>query len=340
MLILCLESSCDETAAAVVRDGRIVLSSIVASQVDIHAIYGGVVPELASRSHLEAVVPVVETALTEAGITLNDIEGLTVTRGPGLIGALLVGVSAAKAIAYGRRLPLVGVHHIEGHILAIQLEQPVAFPYLALAVSGGHTHLYRVDGIGRYQTLGRTIDDAAGEAFDKVGKLLGLGYPGGARIDALAGEGDPTAVDFPRPLLHKRGFDFSFSGIKTAVLNHLQQRPPLDEERRADVAASFQAAMVEVLTRKTFAAAEAVGLERIVVAGGVACNRGLRQAMQSAGEEQGRSVYFPSPALCADNAAMLGVAGNHLLEAGRHDPLDLNAVASWRLDQIAAGFPD
>ena len=339
MLVLCLESSCDETAAAVVRDGRRVLSSVIASQVDLHARYGGVVPELASRSHLEAVVPVVETALAEAGVTLDAIEGLAVTRGPGLIGALLVGLSAAKAIAFARRLPLVGVHHIEGHILAVQLEQPVAYPYLALAVSGGHTHLYRVEGIGRYRTLGRTIDDAAGEAFDKVGKLLGLGYPGGARIDALAAVGDPTAVAFPRPLLHKRGFDFSFSGIKTAVLNYLQQQPPLDDRRRTDIAASFQAAMVEVLTRKTFAAAEAACLERIVVAGGVACNRGLRRAMQEAAKGQGRTVVFPSPALCADNAAMLGVAGDHLLEGGRHDGLDLNAVASWPLDRAAAGTP-
>jgi tRNA N6-adenosine threonylcarbamoyltransferase len=339
MLVLCLESSCDETAAAVVRDGRSVLSSVIASQVDIHARYGGVVPELASRSHLEAVVPVVETALEQAGVTLAAIEGLAVTRGPGLIGALLVGLSAAKAIAFARGLPLVGVHHIEGHILAIQLEQPVAYPYLALAVSGGHTHLYRVDGIGQYRTLGRTIDDAAGEAFDKVGKLMGLGYPGGARIDALAAQGNPTAVNFPRPLLHKRGFDFSFSGIKTAVLHYLQQQPPLDEATRADIAASFQAAMVEVLTRKTFAAAEAAGLERIVVAGGVACNRGLRLAMQEAAAAHGRSVTFPSPALCADNAAMLGVGGNHRLEEGRHDSLDLNAVASWPLDRVAAGAP-
>lgn len=340
MLVLCLESSCDETAAAVVRDGRTVLSSIVASQIDVHARYGGVVPELASRSHLQAVIPVVETALTEAGAELGDLQGIAVTRGPGLIGALLVGLSAAKALALARGLPLVGVHHIEGHILAVQLEAPVAFPYLALAVSGGHTHLYRVDGIGRYQVLGRTIDDAAGEAFDKVGKLLGLGYPGGARIDALAAEGNPEAVVFPRPLLHKRGHDFSFSGIKTAVLNHLQGQPPQNEAQLADIAASFQAAVVEVLTRKTLAAAEAAGLERIVVAGGVACNRGLRQALQQDVAGCGRSVAFPSPALCADNAAMLGVAGNHYLEAGRSDGLDLNAVASWPLDRVAAGAPN
>jgi len=339
MLLLCLESSCDETAAAVVRDGRQVLSSVIASQVDIHARYGGVVPELASRSHLDAVIPVIETALQQAATTLEEIEGVVVTRGPGLIGALLVGLSAAKAIAYARNLPLVGVHHIEGHLLAIQLETPLDFPFLALAVSGGHTHLYRVDGIGRYQTLGRTIDDAAGEAFDKVGKLLGLEYPGGPRIDALASKGNPAAVAFPRPLLHKRGADFSFSGIKTAVFNYLQQQPALDDAGRADTAASFQAAVVEVLTRKTMAAAEAAGLERIVIAGGVACNRGLRQAMQEAARDCGRQVYFPSPSLCADNAAMLGVAGNFRLEAGANDALDLNAVASWPLERVTAGTP-
>ena len=210
MLFLCLESSCDETAAAVVRDGREVLSNIVASQVDVHARYGGVVPELASRQHLEAISVVVEEALEEAGVALDAIEGLAVTRGPGLIGALLVGLSAAKAIAFARGIPLVGVHHIEGHILAVQLEQEVSFPYLALAVSGGHTHLYRVDGIGRYRTLGRTLDDAAGEAFDKVAKLLGLGYPGGVLIDRLAAVGDPAAIDFPRPLLRQRFPRFQF----------------------------------------------------------------------------------------------------------------------------------
>jgi N6-L-threonylcarbamoyladenine synthase len=333
MLVLCLESSCDETAAAVVRDGRRILSSVVASQVDVHARYGGVVPELASRRHVEAVVPVVEEALETAGLDLDAMDGIAVTRGPGLVGALLVGLSAAKAIAFARDLPLVGLHHIEGHILAIQLEQEVPFPYLALAVSGGHTHLYRVDGIGRYRTLGRTLDDAAGEAFDKVAKMAGLGYPGGARIDALAGQGDPASIDFPRPLLHKPGFDFSFSGIKTAVLNHLRDlASPLDESGLADLAASFQAAVVEVLTRKTFRAAEHHDLQRIVVAGGVACNSGLRRAFAEQGALSGKSVHFPSPGLCADNAAMLGVAGYEHLRRGRRDSLDLNAVASWPLD--------
>jgi N6-L-threonylcarbamoyladenine synthase len=222
MLLLTIESSCDETAAAVVRDGRQILSNIVASQVDVHARYGGVVPELASRRHVEAISVVVEEALAGAGVELSAIEGIVVTRGPGLVGALLVGLSAAKAIAFARGIPLVGVHHMEGHILAVQLEAPVPYPYLALAVSGGHTHLYRVDGVGRYQTLGRTLDDAAGEAFDKVAKLLGLPYPGGVQIDRLAAQGNPRAIDFPRPLLHQDNLDFSFSGMKTAVLNYVR----------------------------------------------------------------------------------------------------------------------
>ena len=334
MLLLCIESSCDETAAAVVRDGRQVLSSVVASQVEVHARYGGVVPEIASRRHVEAIIPVIEEALARAGVELEALEGIVATRGPGLIGALLVGLSAAKALALGRSLPMVGVHHIEGHILAIQLETEVSFPYLALAVSGGHTHLYRVDGIGRYQTLGRTLDDAAGEAFDKVAKLLGLGYPGGARIDRLAAVGNPRAIAFPRPLLHKSGWDFSFSGIKTAVFNHLQQRTrPLSELELADLAASFQAAVVEVLTRKTLGAALEAGLTRVVVAGGVACNSGLRGAFAAQGPAAGCTVHFPSPGLCADNAAMLAVAGDAYLRSGIAAPLDLNAVAGWSLDQ-------
>uniref|UniRef100_UPI003D81BC76 tRNA (adenosine(37)-N6)-threonylcarbamoyltransferase complex transferase subunit TsaD n=1 Tax=Trichloromonas sp. TaxID=3069249 RepID=UPI003D81BC76 len=278
MLLLAIESSCDETAAAVVRDGRHALSNVIASQVDVHARYGGVVPELASRKHLEAISVVVDEALEKAGVTLDDIEGLVVTRGPGLVGALLVGLSLAKAVAFARDLPLVGVHHIEGHILAPLLEHEVAFPYLALAVSGGHTHLYRVDGVGRYRTLGRTLDDASGEAFDKVAKLLGLGYPGGVQIDRLAALGNPQAIDFPRPLLHKKNFDFSFSGIKTAVLNHVKRQDgPIEGEALQDLAASFQAAVVEVLCKKTLRAAAEEGLDRIVVAGGVACNSGLRR---------------------------------------------------------------
>jgi N6-L-threonylcarbamoyladenine synthase len=232
---------------------------------------------------------------------------------------------------------LIGVHHIEGHILAPLLEQEIAFPYLALAVSGGHTHLYRVDGVGRYRTLGRTLDDAAGEAFDKVAKLLGLGYPGGARIDGLAAEGNPTAIDFPRPLLARPNLDFSFSGIKTAVLNFVRKQPELPAgDDLKDLAASFQAAVVEVLCAKTARAAEETGLSRVVVAGGVACNRGLRSGFHALAQQKNLAVYFPSPALCCDNAAMLGVAGDYYLRQGRAASLDLNALASWALDHAGA----
>ncbi|BCA79674.1 tRNA (adenosine(37)-N6)-threonylcarbamoyltransferase complex transferase subunit TsaD [Desulfuromonas sp. AOP6] len=334
MLVLAIESSCDETSAAVVRHGREVLSNVIASQVDIHARYGGVVPELASRKHVEAISVVIDEALEKAQVALEDIEGIAVTRGPGLVGALLVGLSVAKALAFGRGIPMVGVHHIEGHILSPLLEQDVDFPFLALAVSGGHTHLYRVDGIGSYTILGRTLDDAAGEAFDKVAKLLGLGYPGGQIVDRLAAEGNPEAIVFPRPLLHQKNLDFSFSGIKTAVLNYVRNlKEEVDEVTLRNIAAGFQAAVVEVLTRKTLRAATENGLSRIVVAGGVACNRGLRESFKKEGVEKGFDVFFPSPGLCGDNAAMLAVAGDAYLESGCRGSLDLNAVASWPLDQ-------
>ena len=334
MLILCIETSCDETAAAVVGNGSEILSNIVASQIDVHARFGGVVPEIASRKHLESISQVIEAALREAKVSYDDLDGVAVTRGPGLIGALLVGLSVGKGIACARKLPLIGLHHIEGHILAPLLETDLSFPYLALAVSGGHTHLYRVDGIGSYRTIGRTLDDAAGEAFDKVAKMLGLGYPGGAVIDRLATEGDPEAFAFPRPMLHKKGLDFSFSGIKTAVMYAIRSLEKVDEKSTRDIAASFQAAVVEVLTRKTVRAAMEQGLERIVVAGGVACNRGLRQRFAELAASEGLQIVFPSPALCADNAAMLGVAANAYLEHGRHDGWRLNAVANWSLDQL------
>ncbi len=334
MLVLCIESSCDETAAAVIRDGRQILSNVVASQIDVHARYGGVVPELASRQHIEALPLVIDQALEQAGVELGAIEGLGVTRGPGLLGALLVGISTAKAMAWALGKPLVAVHHMEGHILAPQLEGELVFPFLALAVSGGHTHLYRVDGIGRYRILGQTLDDAAGEAYDKVAKLLGLGYPGGAAIDRLAGEGDSRAVAFPRPMLHKGGFNFSFSGIKTAVLQEVgPQLGDLPPARLADLSASFQAAMVEVLTVKTVRAAESEGLSRIVVAGGVACNSGLRHRFRELAAQRRLDVRFPSPALCGDNAAMLGVPADHYLGLGRTAGLDLEPLASWALDQ-------
>lgn len=337
MLVLAIETSCDETAAAVVRDGRSVLSSVVSSQVAIHAEYGGVVPEIASRRHLELISPVIQQALDEADCSMEQIEGLAVTRGPGLLGALLVGVSVAKALALARNVPLVGVHHIEGHLLAGFLEQALAFPFLALVVSGGHTHLYRVEAIGHYRTLGRTIDDAAGEAFDKAGTLLGLSYPAGARIDLLAQQGNPVAVKFPRPLLHDGSLNFSFSGLKTAVLTHLQKYPMgSGQHELPDLCASFQAAACEVLVKKTEAALVQEGLERLVVAGGVACNSGLRNAMRSMAERRGIEVRFPAPALCGDNAAMLAVAADHYLAQGYRDALDLDAVATWPLDQ--AGY--
>lgn len=334
MLVLAIETSCDETSAALVRDGRAILSNIVASQIDVHARYGGVVPELASRKHLEAISLVIDEALLTAGCRLDEVEGLAMTRGPGLIGALLVGLETGKALALALGVPAVGVHHIEGHILAPLLEGELEFPFLALAVSGGHTHLYRVDGIGHYTTVGRTLDDASGEAFDKVAKLLGLGYPGGPRIDALAAEGNREAIRFPRPLIRKPTLDFSFSGIKTAVLNHVRGLPqPPDDIQLRDIAASFQEAVVEVLCDKTFRAAEQQGLSRIVVAGGVACNRGLRSRFAALAERRGCQVVFPSPSLCGDNAAMLAVAGDHYLRRGIPGDATMNAVANWPLDQ-------
>lgn len=335
MLILCIESSCDETAAAVIRDGREVLSNVVASQVDVHARYGGVVPELASRKHVEAISVVITSALQEAGVTIEQIEGIGVTRGPGLIGALLVGLSTAKSMAWMLDVPLAAVHHMEGHILAPLLEEAPDFPFLALAVSGGHTHLYRVDGIGKYQTLGQTVDDAAGEAYDKVAKLLGLGYPGGAVLDKLARQGNPEAIAFPRPMMHNPNFNFSFSGLKTAVLQYVKGcQDPIDDRHMADIAASFQAAVVEVLTRKTLRAASAERLERIVVAGGVACNSGLRTRFGELSAKHKVKVFFPSPVLCGDNAAMLGAPANYYLENGRHADSTINAVSNWTLDSI------
>ncbi len=338
MLLLALESSCDETAAAVVKDGRQILSNVIASQVDLHAVYGGVVPELASRRHLEVINPLVEEALVTAGVDQSDLEGIVVTRGPGLVGALLVGVSFAKAYAYGLGIPLIGVHHIEGHIQAIQLEREVPYPLLALAVSGGHTHLYRVDGIGQYKLLGRTVDDAAGEAFDKVAKMMGLGYPGGPIIDKLATGGDDGGIVFPRPMLKKDNFDFSFSGMKTAVLNHLQRcDEKLTDREIAQIACAFQTAVIDVITQKSLRAAKAENLNRIVVAGGVACNSGLRRQFAEVAGRGECEVFFPAPILCADNAAMLAVAGDYYLSQGRVSGLDLNAVSNWPLETLWQG---
>lgn len=338
MLVLAIETSCDETAAAVVVDGRRVLSSVVSSQVAIHAEYGGVVPEIASRKHLEMISPVISQALREGGVSFGDIEGVAVTRGPGLSGALLVGLSAAKAIASAREIPFVGVHHIEGHLFAPFLEQPVEFPFLALVVSGGHTHLYLVEGFGRYRTLGRTLDDAAGEAFDKSAKIMGLPYPGGARIDAMAREGDPRAVRFPRPLLHDGSLNFSFSGLKTAVLNQVARHPVVIPGAEAnDLCASFQQAVCDVLAAKTAAALERSGVTRLVVAGGVACNSGLRQSMQALARDLSIDLRIPAPSLCGDNAAMLAVPGNHYLEQEQGSDLSLDVTATWDMERVGEG---
>jgi N6-L-threonylcarbamoyladenine synthase len=327
--LLAIESSCDDTAAAVLRD-RSVLSSVVASQDRVHELYGGVVPELASRAHLTAITPTIETALRRADLGLDDVDAVAATYGPGLIGSLLVGLCTAKAIAFARNLPFVAVNHLEGHLLSVQLEEDVAFPYLALLVSGGHTSLYLARAFGDYECLGATRDDAAGEAFDKVAKVLGLGYPGGRVIDELARAGDPTAYEFPRARLKpgrsKRRFDFSFSGIKTAVA--LQVRAAdTTPERHADIAASFQEAVVDMLLTTTFAAAEHAGVDRLVLAGGVSANSRLRAAAARHAAAAGLRLVIPEPRYCTDNAAMIGLAAMLRLERGQRDPLSTNARA-------------
>jgi N6-L-threonylcarbamoyladenine synthase len=333
MIVLGIESSCDDTAAAVLDD-RLVRSNVVASQDDVHRKYGGIVPELASRSHIRAVIPVIERALAEAAVELSEVDGIAVTAGPGLIGSLLVGLSTAKAIAFRRKLPLVGVNHLEGHLLSGQIEEDIPFPFLVLLVSGGHTSLYWAEDRGRYRCLGMTRDDAAGEAFDKVAKILGLGYPGGRVIDELARRGDRQAIRFPRARLKPsrtgRLFDFSFSGLKTAVWQFVRDDPPAPEDVPT-VAASFQETVVSMLLDGTFAAARAVRASRLVIAGGVAANSRLRQRVSEEGAEFGLSVSMPAFRYCTDNAAMIAFAGSWRLERGDRDPLTLNAAADLGL---------
>ena len=330
MRVLGLESSCDETAAAIVDDGTVVRSDVVASQHDVHARYGGVVPELASRAHILNVVPVVQTALDRAGSKLDDIDGIAVTNAPGLVGALLVGLQTAKALAWVTGKPLVGVHHLEGHLSAIYLEpDPPPLPHLALIVSGGHTSLVRVNDHADIVELGATRDDAAGEAFDKGAKLLGLGYPGGVVIDLLAKTGDPKAVAFPKSMTAgSTGADFSFSGLKTSLLHHVRANGIPEGQGLSDLCASYQAAIVEVLVRKTRRVARREQLEHVQVCGGVAANSALRAALRAAGDEDGFRVYVPPPARCTDNAAMIAAAGFHHLVRGERAGLDLDAVPS------------
>jgi N6-L-threonylcarbamoyladenine synthase len=329
MLVLGIETSCDETAASVVEDGRGVRSDVVASQVLVHAEYGGVVPEVASRQHLATVVPVVCRALADAGVAPRDLDGIAATCGPGLVGPLLVGVETAKALAYAIGKPVVGVNHLAGHLAAVFLEhpknpEPPPFPHLALLVSGGHSLLLRVDGPGRVKELGSTRDDAAGEAFDKVAKLLGLGYPGGVVIDRLAEKGNREAIHFPRALPGREDLDFSFSGLKTAVAVRIRDNGIPAEAQLPDFCASFQAAVVDVLTRKSRRALLREGLHDLLVCGGVAANRGLREALAAAAAEDGFRLYIPSPKLCTDNGAMIAAAGYRALMAGQRDSLDLS----------------
>lgn len=333
--ILAIESSCDETAAAVVKDGREVLSNVISSQIDLHTLYGGVVPEIASRKHIEKINQVIQEALDTAGVTLDQIDAVGVTYGPGLVGALLVGVAEAKAISYAKGLPLVGVHHIEGHISANYIEnKDLEPPFACLVVSGGHTHLVAVRDYGEYEILGRTRDDAAGEAFDKVARAIGLGYPGGPKIDRAAREGNPEAIAFPRAKIADSPYDFSFSGLKSAVLNYLNGcRMKGEEIVTADVAASFQKAVTDVLVEHAMDATREFGFRKLAIAGGVASNSALRAAMKDACAKHGVKFYSPSPVLCTDNAAMIGTAAYYEYRKGVRSGLDLNAAPNLKLGE-------
>lgn len=335
VLILAIESSCDETAAAVVRNGREVLSNIISSQIALHTLYGGVVPEIASRKHIEKINQVIEEALKEAEVTLEEIDAIAVTYGPGLVGALLVGVAEAKAIAYAAGKPLIGIHHIEGHISANYIEnKELEPPFLCLVVSGGHTHLVKVADYGKYEILGRTRDDAAGEAFDKVARAIGLGYPGGPKIEKVSKEGNATAISFPKAKVAEDPYDFSFSGVKSAVLNYINgckmKNIPIVE---ADIAASFQKAVTDVLIEHAMMAVDEFGIKKFAIAGGVASNETLRNGMKEACEKKGVEFYHPSPIFCTDNAAMIGAAAYYEYIAGTRHGWDLNAVPNLKLGE-------
>ena len=333
--ILAIESSCDETAAAVVKNGREVLSNVISSQIELHKLYGGVVPEIASRKHVEKINPVIREALAEAGMKLEEMDAIGVTYGPGLVGALLVGVAAAKAISYAKNIPLVGVHHIEGHISENYIEnKDLEPPFLGMVVSGGHTHLVMVKDYGKYEILGKTRDDAAGEAFDKVARAIGLGYPGGPKIDKLAKEGNAEAISFPRAHISDAPLDFSFSGLKSSVLNYINSCEMKHEAiNRADVAASFQAAVVDAIVSHTVEAAKTYHMDKVALAGGVASNTALREAMKERCAKEGLRFYYPSPILCTDNAAMIGCAAYYEYLAGTRHGLDLNAVPNLKIGQ-------
>jgi len=333
--ILAVESSCDETSSAVVRNGRVVLSNVISSQIDIHKKYGGVVPEIASRKHIEAIDFVVSQAINDAGLSLNDITAAAVTYGPGLVGALLVGLSFTKALAFASNIPLIGVHHIEGHICANYIENKNwTPPFICIVVSGGHTHLVYVKDYCDYEILGKTRDDAAGEAFDKIARAIGLPYPGGPEIDKLAKKGNPYAIEFPRVFLEEDSLDFSFSGLKSSVLNYLNKAEMTNEKIiEADIAASFQQSIIDVLVSKTIKACEKKGAKKVAMAGGVSANSALRSAMKLSCDENGFEFNCPKPILCTDNAAMIGSAAYFEYISGRNDALDLNAYPSLKLGE-------
>lgn len=329
MLVLGIESSCDETAAAVVRNGSFLLSSVIASQIDIHSKYGGIVPEIASRKHIEAIIPVILQALDDANVSLDEIEGIAVTKGPGLVGSLLVGVSVAKSIAFAKNLPFVGVNHLEGHIASIFLnDRKPVFPFVALVVSGGHTNIYYVKDFNNFTTLGQTKDDAAGEALDKAAKLLNIGYPGGVVIDGLSRGGNAEFIKFPRAI--KNSPDFSFSGVKTSLLNYIRKRKtPITEDDLPDIVASYQEAIVDVLVEKTLKAAQSRSVSRVVVVGGVAANSRLRERFYEEATVEDIEIFIPPQVLCTDNAAMIAVVGDNLLNAGKRDSLNMNVISRY-----------
>lgn len=328
-LVLGIETSCDETSAAVMKDGKHLLSNVVSSQINVHNAFGGVVPEIASRKHTETIVHVIDQAIAASETDPRELDAVAVTQGPGLVGSLMVGISAAKALAFSWEKPLVGVNHLEAHIASAHIENEIDFPFVALIVSGGHTNLYMVGGFLDFELLGSTRDDAAGEAFDKGAKALGLGYPGGVQIDRLSKNGDPDAVSFPRPF-NNESFDFSFSGLKTALLNHVRKNPAETEKDLHDVCAGFQEAIVETLVNKTLNAARKNGVETVVVAGGVACNSRLRRLSEERIEGEGISVFMPSPSLCTDNAAMIAALGHHMYEDDRISSFDISPYSTAR----------